>query len=142
MEIVINEMSFQDLDSMDLNSFDDFWNYNILREEILNTSSFCIVAKSENDIVGFAGLKFLLDEAHLANIVTRKDKRNLGIGTKMLDTLMKKANSTSTLITLEVNENNSPAIHLYEKFGFEKLGTRKKYYKNEFDAYIMTKHFN
>lgn len=49
---------------------------------------------------------------------------------------------TSKLITLEVNEKNLPAIHLYEKYGFTKIGTRKKYYDNTFDAYIMTKYFN
>lgn len=36
---------------------------------------------------------------------------------------------------------NVPAINLYKKYGFEVLGTRKKYYDNKFDAYIMTKFF-
>ena len=52
-----------------------------------------------------------------------------------------KAKTNSTLITLEVNEKNIPAISLYKKYGFETLGTRKKYYNNQFDAYIMTKYF-
>ena len=45
-------------------------------------------------------------------------------------------------ITLEVNENNLDAIKLYEKFGFEKLGIRKKYYNNTDNALIMTKKLN
>lgn len=49
---------------------------------------------------------------------------------------------TCSLITLEVNECNTPAIHLYEKFGFINLGKRPKYYDNKYDAYIMTKYFN
>lgn len=63
-----------------------------------------------------------------------------GIGSKLLEELIKKAKETSSLITLEVNEENKPAIHLYEKYGFKLLGKRKKYYKNN-DALIMTKYF-
>lgn len=63
-----------------------------------------------------------------------------GIGSKLLEELIKKAEEVSSLITLEVNEENKPAIHLYEKYGFKLLGKRKKYYKNN-DALIMTKYF-
>ena len=44
-------------------------------------------------------------------------------------------------ISLEVNEENLPAIHLYEKFGFEYLGVRKNYYQDKI-AIIMTKKLN
>lgn len=73
----ICKMTVQDLDLMNLEDFDDFWTYNILREELLSESSFYIVAKDKNNIIGFAGIKFLLDEAHITNIVTKKDKRNI-----------------------------------------------------------------
>ena len=73
------------------------------------------------------------------NIVTKKNKRNLGIGTLLLQELInistqKKLKS----ITLEVNEKNIPAIKLYEKFNFEKVGIRKKYYNNTDSAILMT----
>lgn len=74
MEII--KMTLDDLEQINLDEFDDFWNYNILKEELLSDASYYIVAKSENEILGFAGLKFLLDEAHITNIVTKKDKRN------------------------------------------------------------------
>ena len=41
--------------------------------------------------------------------------------------------------TVEVDTENAPANHLYEKFGFKNLGIRKKYYNGSHDAYIMTK---
>ena len=63
-----------------------------------------------------------------------------GIGSKLLEELIKKAEEVSSLITLEVNEENKPAIHLYKKYGVKLLGKRKKYYKNN-DALIMTKYF-
>ena len=72
----IFKMTVEDLDLINLEDFDDFWNYNILKEELLSDTSFYIMAKLKNDIIGFAGIKYLLDEAHITNIVTRKDKRN------------------------------------------------------------------
>lgn len=59
----------------------------------------------------------------------------------LLLSLISKAKESCSLITLEVNEKNFSAIHLYEKHGFKTIGTRKKYYNNTFDAYIMTKYF-
>lgn len=59
----------------------------------------------------------------------------------LLLSLINKAQESCKLITLEVNEKNLAAIHLYEKCGFKTIGTRKKYYNNTFDAYIMTRYF-
>ena len=70
-------MTLQDLDLINLEDFDDFWNYNILKEELLSDFSSYIVATENNEILGFAGIKVILDEAHVTNIVTRKDKRNM-----------------------------------------------------------------
>ncbi len=77
MEISLEKMTFNHLALMNLDDFDDFWNFHILEEELSHKSSFYIIAKSENDIIGFAGLNFILDEAHITNIVTKKNKRNL-----------------------------------------------------------------
>lgn len=76
MDIVIDKMTLEDLEKIDLKNFDDFWTYNILKEELVSPTSHYIIAKSNEDIIGFAGVKFLLDEAHIINIVTRLDKRN------------------------------------------------------------------
>ena len=91
MDILFEKMTFQDLETIDLSEFDDFWTYNILKEELLSDSSYYITAKLENDIVGFAGLKFLLDEAHITNIVVRKDKRNIRYWFKTIRTAYSKS---------------------------------------------------
>lgn len=79
MNLKIEKMLLSDLSNLDLHDFDDFWNINILKQELKSDTSFYIIAKSDSDIVGFAGLNFILDEAHIANIAVRKDKRRLGI---------------------------------------------------------------
>ena len=73
------------------------------------------------------------------NIVTRIDKRNSGFASKLLDYIIKYCKTTPfTSITLEVNEFNTYAIQLYEKFNFKKIGLRKNYYKQNENAIIMT----
>lgn len=142
MNLTIKRMLENDLDLIDITKFDDFWNMNILKEDLKSDSSIYITSKYEDEIVGFAGINLILDEAHIANIVVRKDKRNLGIGSKLLEELINIAKTKAKLITLEVSEENPIAISLYKKYGFETLGKRKKYYFNKYDAYIMTKYFD
>lgn len=120
--------------------FDDFWKPLNLKSELENISSKYIVAKEGNTIVGFAGIWFSVDDAHITNIVVRKDFRNKGIGSLLLERLIELA-KCKTALTLEVNVKNKIAQKLYLKYGFEILGIRKKYYDGIEDAYIMTLRF-
>lgn len=75
------------------------------------------------------------------NIVVRKDKRKEGIGSKLLEEILKIAKKwKAKVVTLEVNEKNMPAIKLYQKFHFEQVGLRKKYYHHTDNAIIMSCH--
>ena len=121
----------------------EVWNYNIFKQELLNKNSIYIVAKSNNEIVGFGGIWKSIDDVHITNIVVKKNYRNLGIATQIINRLINIAkNSNFTSITLEVNEKNIPAIKLYKKFNFINLGIRKKYYNNKDNAIIMTLYLN
>ena len=123
--------------------FDEFWTYEILQQELLSNNSKYIVAKSlDNIIVGFAGIKIILDTAELMNIVTKKSFRENGIGKLMLEYLinMCKKEKIKTL-NLEVNSQNTIAINLYKKYNFKEVGLRKKYYNNTYDAILMSLNF-
>lgn len=145
MDIKIEKMKLSDLETIKdilTTDFDDFWNYNIFKEELQNENSHYIVAKQNNEIVGFAGIKVVLAEADIMNIVTRKNFRKQGIGNILLENLLKLAKTlnVSTLF-LEVNNQNLPAISLYKNFGFQIIGTRKNYY-NKNDGIVMNKQIN
>ena len=74
------------------------------------------------------------------NIVVKKSKRNNKIGSLLLEhliSLAKKLNCKS--LSLEVNEDNLPAINLYKKFGFEQIGFRKNYYEDK-NGIVMVKY--
>ena len=144
MDLKLSKMSIEDLKSIKnvlASDFDNFWSYDVLEEELECDNSYVIVAKVyENTIVGFAGLKVILDEADIMNIVVKKDFRHNGIGSILLENLINHSKDLNLkTITLEVNENNLSAIRLYDKFSFDKLGIRKNYYDGKSDAIIMSK---
>lgn len=56
--------------------FDDFWNYSIFENELKNPNSTYFIAKKDTQIVGFAGVLVVLDEADITNIVVKKGCRN------------------------------------------------------------------
>ena len=143
MEITIKKMTLEHLKQIEENieeEFDKFWNKEVLKSELDNPASSYIVALDENkNVVGYAGIWQPLEEAHITNIVTKKDKRQNKIGTKMIEKLIDMAKERKLSdITLEVNINNLPAINLYKKYQFKEVGLRKKYYNNVDDAIIMT----
>lgn len=138
----IHTMHISDLDEIKENlskDFDNFWNYEIFKEELANNNSSYLVLRYEDKIVCYGGIKIILDEADVMNIVTKKDKRNMGFAKFVLNELINIAKEENCKqITLEVNKNNSPAIRLYENFDFKQVGLRKKYYDGIDDAILMT----
>ncbi len=140
--IEITPMSLEDFNQIAdtlTSDFDAFWSSSILKEELNAENSNYLVAKWNQKIVGFAGIKILMDEADIMNIVVKKDYRNQGIGSLLLENLIDVSkNLNLTTITLEVMEENYPAIHLYRKLGFEQTGLRKNYYQDK-NGLIMTK---
>lgn len=145
MNILIRSMSISDLeqikDNLEIN-FDEFWNYNVFKQELENPNSEYFVAILNETVVGFAGIWTAVDDIHITNIVTKKGFRKQGIGKKLLEHLIQisKQKNLSSL-TLEVNEKNEPAIKLYEQYNFKKIGIRKNYYKQNENAIIMTYYF-
>lgn len=144
--IIVSIMTLSDLDSISnilTYEFDDFWNYSVFKSELENENSKYVVAKLNNEIIGFGGIWFSVDDIHITNIVVKKTYRNQKIGSLILNTLINMCkNKVQKSITLEVNSSNIPAQKLYQKFGFKTAGIRKKYYNNTEDAIIMTKDLN
>ncbi len=136
--IVIENMKISDLENLELTQFDDFWNVDILKDELASKTSQFICAKYENKIVGFAGIKIVLDEVDIMNIAVKEDYRRQGIATLLLSHIFNicKERHIKT-IHLEVNEKNYSAISLYQKFGFTQCGRRKQYYNHTYDAILM-----
>lgn len=142
MNVKIQEITPSDFKSFKdvFNSeFDDFWNLQTLQQEIEASNTYYIVAKYNNQVIGFAGIKITLDSADIMNIVVKKDFRKKGVGTFLVENLIKKCDNLNiSKLFLEVNEENIYAINLYSKLGFKQISIRKNYYKDK-SAKIMLK---
>ena len=99
-----------------------------------------IVARSGDEIVGYAGLWLMVDEAHITTFAVAPRHRRQGIGQAMLLYLLGLAESVgASVATLEVRISNTSAQRLYQKCGFRPVGVRTRYYTdNNEDALIMT----
>lgn len=77
-KMVIYTMTVSDLDEIKdilFEKFDDFWSYEIFKQELVNNTYSYLVLRYDNEIICYGGLKFILDEADLMNIVTKKNMR-------------------------------------------------------------------
>lgn len=89
----------------------------------------CLVAEQGGQIVGFAVVQFVLDEASLLNIAVDPQLQKQGIGRILLDEVIHRAMvKQATTVFLEVRASNRRAITLYQMAGFNEMGLRKNYY--------------
>ncbi len=91
-------------------------------------------------IPGFVGMWFMADEAHVTAIAVREFYQRRGIGELLLIGCIELAIlRNADVLTLEVRISNTVAQTLYQKYGFEIVGSRKRYYSDDHeDAFIMT----
>lgn len=101
-------------------------------EEIINNKEiigYYILDK----LVGFIIFKKLYETIDILYVVVEPDYRKKGIGSKLLNEIIK---MKCKHIMLEVNTKNIAAINIYKKNNFKIINTRKNYYKTD-DAYVM-----
>ena len=96
--------------------------------------------RTPHSIVGFLGIWYAADQAHIVSVGVADGYRRRGIGELLLIAAVEHAIARETeTVTLEVRKSNDAARALYEKYGFIEQGIRKAYYSdNREDAVIMT----
>ena len=94
--------------------------------------------RARGDIVGYAGLWFNADEAHVTNVAVRPVLQRRGVATALLLGLADAAIERGCgAWTLEVRMSSTGAQALYRRFGFNPAGVRARYYENTEDAIVM-----
>ena len=116
------------------------WSLALFVSELnLRNSRLYVAAKVDGNVVGYAGLMFSGDEAHVTNIAVDPAWHRHKIGTRMLLHLAHSSRDRGCKhLTLEVRVTNAGAQSMYRRFGFVPAGIRKNYYSesNE-DALVM-----
>ena len=138
----MTSVNLDDVYIIETECFSHPWSRQSLENELNNETSLFLVAKEENEVIGYIGMSIVIDEGYIFNVAVRENHRNKGVATALINELVTygKKNNFS-FITLEVRESNLPAISLYSKFGFIKAGERKDYYSNpKENAILLTKY--
>ena len=121
-------------------SFSVPWTEQMLRMQLEPDSHVFLTAETEDGVVGYIGMMYVLDEGYITNVAVRQDCRRQGIADALLTELERRARAlVLSFLTLEVRQSNFPAVALYEKHGYRVAGRRKNYYeKPTEDALLMT----
>lgn len=117
------------------------WHKESFLEMIQNPNALYLTVLYEGKVVGSCGARNIVGVGEITNVVVAKEYRNLHIGRRMLEELLRKGQEMGMeSFTLEVRESNAAAIHLYENLGFCTEGIRKNFYERPTEnALIMWK---
>ena len=123
--------------------FSDPWSRDSFEELRRRDDTLFLCAVEDDAVIGYVTMYTVVDEGYILNVAVDDRFRRRGVGTALirsLDTFGKK--NSLAFITLEVRESNAPAIGLYSRFGFIKVGERKNYYRHPTEnALLMTKFY-
>ncbi|MET9337333.1 MULTISPECIES: ribosomal protein S18-alanine N-acetyltransferase [unclassified Nonomuraea] len=118
----------------------DAWSEGMLRGELADQprTRHYVVAVDGGEIIGYAGLAVAADQADVQTIAVRSARQGEGVGSAMLTDLLDEARRRAAQeIFLEVRADNPRARSVYERFGFEEIGVRRRYYDDGTDAIMM-----
>ena len=92
------------------------WSLESYINEYNNPIAKYLVVEAEDQVVGFAGIWCVVDEAQVMNVGILGKYRQNGLGTLLMEALVNTARVQGcSCMTLEVKETNMAAICLYKK---------------------------
>lgn len=134
-----------DFDEFAFNS--EFWWEGYVGPFLNGETALMYMCKHDDKAVGIAGITFSYGNrkkhvAHLVWIYVKKEFRGNGISKKLIEYILKDLKPAVSKISLQVVQDQISAVKVYEKLGFEKVGTLQKELKindEMLDVIIMEK---
>ena len=84
---------------------------------------------NDSGLAAYISIYHTQDELEILNLAVRPRLRRQGHALRILRTVLRLARKMDMhSILLEVRESNTPAIALYERCDFKRVGLRRKYY--------------
>ena len=121
--------------------FPDPWSKKDIFSYVCSEGGMCFTALEDGEPIAYIIGRKIPPEGEIYRIAVREDKRQRGIGYRLLSYGLKtELGSGVETVFLEVRSKNIPARALYKAYGFCEAGVRKNYYKNpDDDAIVMIK---
>lgn len=126
-----------DVAALEVQVYSDPWSERIISDELAQSNRIYLVVETDGRVIGFGGVMLVVEDAHITTLGIAPAHRRRGVGSRLLLALIDRAlDAGSRNLTLEVRESNIDAQALYERFGFDHVGKRHGYYRDE-DALVM-----
>jgi [ribosomal protein S18]-alanine N-acetyltransferase len=110
-------------------SFTMPWTLDTFQGLLRRFDSHLFVAEAAGEVVAYAVVWIVVDQAELGDIAVVEGWRRRGIGRRLLETVLERVRSRGVReLFLEVRVSNHEARNLYERYGFVEVGRRKDYY--------------
>jgi ribosomal-protein-alanine N-acetyltransferase len=139
---VMLDTDIRDIMRIETRAYDFPWTAGIFRD-CMEAGYCCYVLERKSEIVAYAVMSVGVKEAHILNICVSPDTRGEGYGYALMDKLIALARQLdANMMFLEVRLSNDSARRLYDKLGFNEIGSRRNYYPAEQgreDALILVK---
>lgn len=129
------------LEELERSCFSVPWTREQLISQLPDQMHIFLVMEHKGTAVGYVGMMYVLDEGYISNVAVSPAHRRRGLADLLIAEILRVAQDKDlSFVTLEVRQSNSPAINLYDKHGFVRVGQRKNYYDQpKEDAVLMTK---
>lgn len=145
---IIREMTLQDVDQVHMleeMAFSMPWSLQDFVDMTENKDALYLVVEEDTQpgtVIACCGMRNIVGEGDISNVVVHPDWRKQGIAQKMLTELLRRGEEEYGVeaYTLEVRKGNADAVNLYSRLGFTEEGVRKNFYEKPVeDAIIMWK---
>lgn len=102
---------------------DNWWKADDLRSAIANPNHVFLVAETDSEVVGIvhAGPHPNNDHYVVPRLYVHPDDWGQGIGTALLDELVKRVSGEANSLQVVVLEGNDVGVGFYESYGFERV---------------------
>ena len=141
MILPLDERDFALISSAKDMGYVDEWNKDMLLSALKNQNFYGLKVISDinkEEVLGYIHYSLSVDSMDINSVFVFPSFRRKGIAEKLLSAVVGTAKEKRLdKIFLEVRETNAPAINLYQKVGFNKVGKRKKYYFDGENAIVM-----
>jgi ribosomal-protein-alanine N-acetyltransferase len=100
-----------------------------------------VIEEAAGTLLGWCACRIMRPEAELLKIAVTSKRRRERLGEMLFRHLLDVLDGKGiTALFLEVRSQNAPALRFYERYGFGRVGVRRRYYTNpEDDALILRK---
>ncbi len=129
--VPMSEEHIAALAAIEQQCFSTPWSAQSLREELEIPSAVFRVALVDGTVAGYMGMQDAGDVAYVCNIAVSPDYRRQGVATALIEAQCENARLMMIReLSLEVRTSNREARALYEKIGFQYIGTRPHFYSH------------